>query len=259
MTQISTANLQWFCSGAGSNANPLLCLGGAISSAQWATTTALDDLFPDITGAQAAAGVVQYLCLYFKNVDTNVNGLLSPAVYFLSQVTPTDANDKIAAAIASTEAKNATAQTIATITTAPSLGTNSWVDASSALTYAAALAGGLALPTPMLHNDYQAVWFKRTIGAGAAASGAVSTITSFSGNGTTVTLTCSGGCVTATGDTITVAGTSASSIDGTYQVTGGNGTTTVTIASTVVASTITSATITRPSGTWIAVGGDTTA
>ena len=252
MTAIASANLVWYLSGGSGNSSPVASLGGAISSTAWSTTTALDDLFPDVTGAQAAAGVTQYLCLYMKNTDTNANGLLSGAVYFLTQVTPADANDKIAVALG-TAAKNGTEQTVANITTAPSAVT--WIDASTAIS----VATGATLPTPMSTNDYQSVWFRRTIGAGATATGAVSTITSFSGDGTTGTITCSGGCVTATGDVVTISGTSATSFDGTYQTTGGNHTTTLTIATTVTSATITGAHVTRPSGTYIAVGGDTTA
>ena len=267
MTQISTANLLWYHSGGGSNSSPAADLGGAISSALWSTTTALDDLFPDVTGAQAAAGVTHYRCLYFKNTDANANGLISGAVYLLSQVTPADANDVFAIGLdPATITGSGTATTSAGGTVAPAAVT--FINAASCLTYAAALAlglqaaGGLAFVTPLATNGIQAVWFRRTVGAGATASGAVSTITGFSGSGTAATLTCSGGCVTAVGDTITIAGVSAETggeLNGTCQVTGGNGTTTVVVASTVTVATITNATITRPSGTWVAVGGDTTA
>ena len=82
MTAISTSNLLWYLSGGAGNSNPVASLGGVISSTQWSTATALDDLFPDVTGAQAASGITQYLCLYFKNTDPNVNGLIAAGVYF---------------------------------------------------------------------------------------------------------------------------------------------------------------------------------
>ena len=249
MTQISTANLQWFYSGAGANANPLLCLGGAISSAQWTASTALDDLFPDVTGAQAASGITQYLCLYVKNVDANVNGLISGAVYFLTQVMPTDANDKIAVGLG-TAAKNGTEQTIANITTAPA--GVSWIDASTAVS----MGTGVQLPTPMVQNDYQSVWFRRTIGAGATASGAVYTATAVSTTGSPATVTC--GANIPTGTTVTLAGftTTPVSVNGTWTATNVSGTQFSIVAN--VTTDTTNGTVTVPSGCFIALGGDTT-
>ena len=246
MTQISTSNLQWFYSGAGANANPLLCLGGAISSAQWTAATALDDLFPDVTGAQAAAGITQYLCLYFKNVDPNVNGFIAGAVYFLTQVMPTDANDKIAVALG-TSAKNVAEQTIANITTAPT--GVSWIDASTAVS----LPTGVQLPTAMVQNDYQSVWFRRTIGAGAAASGQVISGCAYTvANPTVVTV----GQNIPTGTVVTVSASTGTNINGTYQCTNSDATHITLPVSVGSSGTLT---LTIPSGTYIAVGGDTTA
>jgi hypothetical protein len=253
LTAISTANLKWYLSGTATSAAPTTSLGGSINTATgaWTAATALDDLFADVTGTQAAAGVTQYLCLYFRNEDTNANGLLSGAIYVGGyNVMPADANDKIALAIGSS-AKNGTEQTVVNITTAPTGGV-SFTDGSSCTTYAT----GLALPTPMTHNDWQAIWLRRTIGAGATASGAVYTITGYSGDGTTGTVTC--GASIPTGSVVTIAGTSATTIDGTYQATNKNSTQFY-ITTAVTSCTYTSATTTVPSGFYLAVGGDSTA
>ena len=249
MTAISTSNLLWYLSGGAGNSNPVASLGGVISSTQWSTATALDDLFPDVTGAQAASGITQYLCLYFKNTDPTVNGLIAAGVYVLTQVMPTDANDKIAVALG-TSAKNATEQTIGTITTAPS--GVSWIDASTAVS----MATGAQLPTPMVQNDTQAVWFRRTIGAGAAASGAVYTASAVSTTGSPATVTC--GANIPTGTTVTLAGftTTPTSVNGTWTATNVSGTQFSIVAN--VTTDTTNGTVTVPSGCFIAVGGDTT-
>ena len=246
MTQISTANLLYYLSGGAANSNVLLSLGGIISANQWSTATALDDAFPDVTGAQAASGITQYLCFYIKNVDPNVNGLLAGALYFLTQVMPADVNDKIAVGIG-TAAKNGTEQTIANITTAPTGVT--WVDASSCLTYAT----GVALPTPMVQNDYQSFWLRRTVLAGAVASGQVITACAYTAaNPTVVTV----GQNIPTGTVVIVSASTGTNINGTYQCTNQDATH-ITLPITVGSSG--TLTITIPSGTYLAVGGDTTA
>ena len=71
-------------------------------------------------------------------------------------------------------------------------------------------------------------------------------ITGFSGTGTTVTVTCSGGIVTAVNQTVVITGATAQTggtINGTFIVNGGNGTTTFTFANTTTAATVTGATV----------------
>jgi hypothetical protein len=146
MTVISAANIKFYGSGAAN-------LGGAISGSEVMPAT----LFDAVSGAEAAAGDVEYRCVYVKNTDANANGLQG-AFAWLDANTPAT-GDLVEIGLA-TQGKNGEASTIADEGTAP----------SPTVTFAACATKGAGLSLGTLsQNDYYAVWIRRTVSAGAGA------------------------------------------------------------------------------------------
>jgi hypothetical protein len=152
---ITSGDLKFYLSGAVSNTNPTQSLGGAISSTQ-ITDNTLNNLWSDVTGDQAAAGIVQYRCAYFLNANGSLT-FLAPVIWVTALTTSPD--DEIAIGIG-TSGLNGIEQTISSDTTAPT-----GVTFSTPTTK----ASGLALGTPDIPaGQHVAVWFRRTVNAGAA-------------------------------------------------------------------------------------------
>lgn len=155
---IAGSSLKWYLSGGAANANPQASLGGARSTT--AVPGGLDNLFDDVSGDEAAAGVTNYRCMYFRNEDANANGLISPVSWIDVQ---SEANDTISIGL-DPAGKNGVATTIANETTAP---------AGVSFTTPTTKGAGLALAgSPLVQNDFQAIWVRRTTAAGAASNAA---------------------------------------------------------------------------------------
>jgi len=154
MAVITSSELKWYYSGGSANSDPAASLGGAKSSVE--VSEALNGLFDDVTGAEAAAGDTEYRCVYVQNTSTNANGLMNARVFIKTQP-PGDDSLQIGLDLAG---KNAAADTVADESTAP----------DPAVTFSAPsdYAGGLSLGT-LAQNDYYAIWVKRTVPASAAA------------------------------------------------------------------------------------------
>jgi hypothetical protein len=60
--------IKYFYSGGGTNFNPSASLGGAIS--QYEVIGSLHSLFDWVTGPEAAAGSINYRCIYVRNINT---------------------------------------------------------------------------------------------------------------------------------------------------------------------------------------------
>lgn len=153
---ISAANLKFYLSGGAGNANPQASLGGARSTTL--VGAGLDNLFDDVTGDEAAAGVTNYRCLYFRNEDVDADGLITPVTWIDVQ---SEANDTISIGL-DPVGKNGVATTIANETTVPT---------GVVFTTPTSKATGLALPgAPYAQNDFIAIWIRRTTSAGAASN-----------------------------------------------------------------------------------------
>lgn len=164
MAVIDPASLKWYLSGGAANTDPDASLGGARSTSTQAPET-LNGLFNPVTGDEAVAGSIKYRCVYFRNEDANVNGLMAPlSVWISSQTSSPDTSLKIAIDPAG---KNASAfGPVANEDTAP---TGPSFTAPSA-------KGTLSLPAaPYAQNDYVAVWIERTVTAGADPAASDST------------------------------------------------------------------------------------
>jgi hypothetical protein len=146
---IIAANLAFYLTGGAANADAALSLGGVISSTAFTDNT-LQNLFANVTPAEALAGSVKYRALSFKNLAAET---AFAAVLFLSQET-SSADTTVAIAYDST-------------------GTQSVVDENTAptgLTFSTplSLSAGIALGDAAA-SGVKRVWFKRTVTAGAAS------------------------------------------------------------------------------------------
>lgn len=155
MAVISAANLKFYLSGGAGNTNPNLSIGGARSTT--AVGAGLNNLFDDVTGDEAAAGVTNYRCEYFRNEDANTTGLISPVAWIDVQ---SETLDTVSIGL-DPVGKNGVAATPADELTAP---------AGVTFTTPITKGTGLALPgAPYVQNDFIAIWIRRTTGAGASA------------------------------------------------------------------------------------------
>ena len=141
-------------SGGATNAVGDASLGGVKSAT--AASTAIDGLFDPTTAAQAAAGLIEYRCVYLHNASSA--DTMTSALVYLSANTPL-AGTTIDIGVG-TAAVNATEQTIANETTAP-----------TGVTFSAptTAATGLALGN-IPFGQHHAIWLRRTVTAGSASS-----------------------------------------------------------------------------------------
>jgi hypothetical protein len=147
---ILSTDLKIYLSGGAANADPLLSLGGAISSSQWGS-----NIFDNVTSGEASAGDTEYRGVYIKN--TNGSQTLSNAVVWIQSNTPsTDTAITIALCDEGASATMETVGTEGTAPTGPSFVTA--VDEANALSLGSLAAGA-----------YYGIWIKRVVGAAAAA------------------------------------------------------------------------------------------
>lgn len=148
---IISTDIQYRLSGGAANADPLASLGGVKSS-----VSAGANLFDDVPSAEATAGRVEYRCVYIHNANAT-EAYLDPVRLWIAANTPS-ANTTIDIGVG-TATLNATEQTVANETTAP-----------SGVTFSAptSFASGLTIPT-IPAGQHRSVWIRRTITAGAAA------------------------------------------------------------------------------------------
>ena len=147
---ISSTDIQYRLSGGASNAVHDASLGGAKSSNQVGA-----NLFDTVIGDEAAAGDIEYRCVYAHNAHGSLT--LENAVVWIDANTPSP--DTTIAIGLGTAAINATEQTVANESTAPTS-----VTFSTPTNKGAGLAIG-NLPA----GQHKAIWLRRTITAGAAA------------------------------------------------------------------------------------------
>lgn len=148
---IASSDIQYRLSGGAANANPDASLGGAISS-----TAAAATIFDDVSSAEAAAGDVEYRCVYVRNNHGTLT--LIGAKVWIQTNTPSAQTD-VAIGLG-TSAINGTEQTVANESTAPAS-----VTFSSPADFASGLVIGDLAP-----GATKALWIRRTVTAGAAAT-----------------------------------------------------------------------------------------
>jgi hypothetical protein len=154
---VSNSNLKWYYSGGATNDDPSLSIGGVKSSVPLASS-ALNNLFDDVTGQEAVDGEDEYRLLYFENIDTDVNGLADPLLWISTQP-PGD--DDLGVGIADA-GKSGEETAISDEFTAP---------ADVSFSAPTSKGTGLALPDgPYVQNEYVGVWFKRHVPSGSGVT-----------------------------------------------------------------------------------------
>lgn len=136
-------------------------LAGAINVTS-ITDNVANNLWDDVTGAEAAAGTTEYRGFYVKNNHATLTWQ-SPFYWIDSQVSPTGSVFAIGLAAA---AVNATETATANETTAP---------ASVTFSTPVTKATGLAIPN-IPATQYKGLWVRRVVTAGASAANATGSI-----------------------------------------------------------------------------------
>jgi len=150
---ITSSDLKIYLSGGSGNTTPSASLGGAISTTE-VVDNALQNLFPNVTSAQALAGITQYLCIYIKNTHATLTWT-APYTWISSNTPSTDSTINISVA---TET-GSPVQTISDLTTAPT---------GQSFTAPTSFATGLSLGD-LVPGACKAVWVQRVISPSAVA------------------------------------------------------------------------------------------
>lgn len=155
---IASSDIKYRLSGGAANANVDASLGGAKSSVEVVDNTD-NNLFDDVSGDEHTAGDVEYRCIYIHNGHGSLT-LTGAKAWISSDTSGADSDLSIAVG---TAAVNATEQTVADESTAPT--GVSWSDA------AVSRATGLSLGD-IPFGQHKAIWLRRTITAGSTAQAA---------------------------------------------------------------------------------------
>jgi hypothetical protein len=137
--------------------------GNYISTTQLSSTP-LDNLFPDITGAQNAASQVDYACLFILNNTASGNSMLNTVAWLPLSLdvsggaTVQLAGDPTAASAKATSSQQAVRITAAT--NAPA-GVSGWVSPTNTAPTSPSYTNGIQLGT-IAPGYCRAVWFKRS-------------------------------------------------------------------------------------------------
>lgn len=154
---IISTDIKYRLSGGASNTDPLLALGGVVSS-----TDAGSNLLDAVSSAEAAAGDIEYRAFYVRNNHGSLT-LLGAKVWINANTPSADTDLAIGLG---TSAVSATEQTVATTAAAPS-----GVTFSAAANEAAGLTIGDLAP-----GETKAVWLRRVVTAAAAATNDTATL-----------------------------------------------------------------------------------
>lgn len=129
-------------------------LGGAISVTEIVSASS-NNIFDEVSGAEASAGSTEYRCFYVKNS----HGSLTLQAAKIWMVSDTPEGDTAYEFALGTSAVNGTEQTVANETTAP-----------SGVTWETATGEGNALTIGDIPaGQHKAIWLKRVVDAAAGA------------------------------------------------------------------------------------------
>lgn len=138
--------------------------GNFISTSQVSATT-LDNIFPDVTGAQNAANQVDYACIFVHNNTGSGNSMLNAVVWLpLNLDVAGGTNVAIAGDTFSASAIGANSQQAVKITAATNApaGVSGWVSPTNTTPTAAnSYANGIVLGT-IAPGNCRAFWIRRT-------------------------------------------------------------------------------------------------
>lgn len=152
---ITTTELEIRLSGGAANSDPNASIGGAKSSTVLTDAT-LNNLFDDVSGAESAAGDVEYRMVYIHNADPSLTA--TALKIFISQDT-TGTGDEIDIGLMAA-ANGATETAVANESTAPGGGVT--------FTHPTTDSGGL-VEENIANGSHGGFWIKRTVNVGGAA------------------------------------------------------------------------------------------
>lgn len=164
----------------GAQADPDASLGGYRSSTE-ITDSSDNNLFDDVSGAEASAGDTEYRCICIKNAHGSLE-LQNAKVYLQEAVV--GSGNSIEFAVETPETANLTdgdAQTVVNESTAPTVNTTDHNGTGSGISNwstASDYAGGVPVSQGAHDGNLGVgelifVWIKRIIGVGASAASAV--------------------------------------------------------------------------------------
>lgn len=168
----------------GAAGSAAVSLGGYRGSGE-ITSGADNNLFDDVSGAEAAAGDTEYRCFAFQNTHGSLS-LTTAKVWFQADDANSDTTYSIAVERPATaNLTNGAAQIVATESDAPTVNTtahngvgsgiSNWVASTAAGSYANGVGVNQgSAGADLAPSDIIFVWVKRVIGASAAAAAAVS-------------------------------------------------------------------------------------
>lgn len=157
---VELSDIDWRFSGGAVNLSPGGALGGQISFAEL-TNAIFGGLFDDVTAAEATAGDIEYRCVYIFNRNAT-DSLTSVVVWIGSQTSSAGTS----LAIGLDPAGNGNGRTTGVAATIANEGT-----APAGVTFSAPSTSGTGLSIGTLGpGEGRAIWVRRTVNAGAAAS-----------------------------------------------------------------------------------------
>jgi hypothetical protein len=164
---IAASDIFFRLSGGGANTSPASSLGGTMSTAAGGVITSgvANNLWDDVSGAESAAGDIEYRCFYVQNSHGSITWR-APVIWIDTNTTSTFTTFDIA--LDPSRVQDVVQGTVADESTAPVTTTSAAITFSAPATKGA----GLALSaTPDLNpGSFRGVWIRRTVTAGAAAA-----------------------------------------------------------------------------------------
>lgn len=150
---VVAGDIKFYHSGGAANSDPNASLGGVQSSVE-ITDATLENLFDNVSSADAASGETNYRCLYVENTN-GVDTLTAALTFFASVPSVTGIAMGLDPA-----GVNGTATTIANEDAVPG---------GVAFTIPETAGAGLAIGD-LTAGDFQAIWVRRTVAPGAASN-----------------------------------------------------------------------------------------
>lgn len=157
---ITASDIEYRLSGGAANTSPAAALGGAMSTAGGGviTSAALNNLWDDVSGAEAAAGDIEYRCIYVKNAHGSLTW--QSVVLWIDSLT-SDADTEFDIGLDGAAVGSTASSTSSDENTAP----------SPAVTFSRPTSKGAGLSIGDIPaGSRKAIWIKRTVTAGAAAA-----------------------------------------------------------------------------------------
>lgn len=176
---IVASDLKKYLTGAssdgGTQTDPNASFGGYRSSTEITDNTD-NNLFDDVSGAEASAGDTEYRCICLKNTHGSLS-LQNAKVWVSTDEANADTTISIAVEVPTTSDTAGTAQTIGNESTAPTVNSgnvSNWYASSAVNSYANGIAININAHDANLDNgEIIFVWIKRVIGASASAASGV--------------------------------------------------------------------------------------